>query len=178
MQIHANLSYRIWRAMLSLCVVVVSGLLVDCGSSSNAPAATASSDGSGSPSGVVGTFPRVNDSVYVMVPDGMGGVYIGGRFSQVGSLARQSLAHITTSGSVDPLWDPKPDGPVTALLLQNRTLYIGGNFFSMNGVERWRLASVEEGTGDLDTMESSAGIGKFRQCTHVIRTDHLCRRGV
>ena len=104
-----------------------------------------------------GSFPEVNDTVFTMAADGEGGIYIGGQFSRVGQFPRQSLAHILSDGTVDPSWAPTADGPVTALTLENQRLYIGGSFFSVNGVERWRLAAVDRTTGDLAPWNPKLG---------------------
>jgi hypothetical protein len=61
------------------------------------------------------------------------------------------------NGTVDASWAPAADGPVTALLLQNQTLYIGGNFFSVNGVERWRLGAVDRATAELAAWNPKVG---------------------
>ena len=104
-----------------------------------------------------GSFPPVNDTVFTLVADGTGGVYMGGQFSRVGQLSRQTLAHILADGTVDPSWAPSADGPVTALALENQIVYLGGSFFSVNGVERWRLAAVDRTTGDLTPWNPKLG---------------------
>lgn len=48
-------------------------------------------------------FPQTNGTVYASVPDGSGGVFIGGSFSMVGDSVRRNLAHINTNGEVMPL---------------------------------------------------------------------------
>ncbi len=127
------------------------GLLAGCGGSDSPAFSSVSSDGGGSGDSGGGTavFPHVNDVVFSLVSDGAGGVYLGGRFSLVGEVPRQALAHVLANGTVDPSWNPLPDGPVTALLLHDQTLYVGGNFFGLNGEERWRLAAVDRTTGIL-----------------------------
>jgi hypothetical protein len=127
------------------------GLLAGC-SGSDSPAFSSVSSaggGSGDRGGGTAVFPQVNDVVFSLVSDGAGGVYLGGRFSLVGEVPRQALAHVLANGTVDPSWNPLPDGPVTALLLHDQTLYVGGNFFGLNGEERWRLAAVDRTTGLL-----------------------------
>ena len=127
------------------------GLLAGCSGSDSPAFSSISSDGGGSGESGGGTavFPHVNDVVFSLVSDGAGGVYLGGRFSVVGEVPRQALAHVLANGTVDPSWKPLPDGPVTALLLHDQMLYVGGNFFGLNGEERWRLAAVDRTTGIL-----------------------------
>ena len=47
-------------------------------------------------------FPEVRGTAFAIVPDGAGGYYIGGRFTNVGGVARKNLAHVLASGFVDP----------------------------------------------------------------------------
>src|SRR5688572_4713210 len=46
-------------------------------------------------------FPDVRGIGFVVVPDGAGGYYLGGRFSAVGGVARRNLAHVLADGSID-----------------------------------------------------------------------------
>jgi hypothetical protein len=72
-------------------------------------------------------------------------------------MPRQTLAHIFADGAVDPSWAPSADGPVTALALENQMLYVGGNFLTVNGVERWRLAAVDRTTSQLTAWNPRLG---------------------
>jgi hypothetical protein len=137
------------------CVTLLVGLLAGC-SSGGDPAFSA--DGSRlDESNGTGPFPDANGVVFALVSDGNGGAYAGGSFTRVGQVPRQTLAHIMADGSVDPLWTPIADGPVTALLLQNQALFVGGSFFGVNGVERWRLAAVDRVTGELTPWNPKLG---------------------
>jgi trimeric autotransporter adhesin len=146
----------LWMGVLWLWLAVSIGFLPAC-SGGDSPASSTDGKGNGDKPALIESFPEVNDSVFRMVSDGTGGVYLAGRFSRVGPLPRQSLAHILADGSVDPSWNPVPDAPVTALLLQNQTLYVGGNFLTMNGEERWRLAAVDRVTGVLTPWNPKLG---------------------
>jgi hypothetical protein len=132
------------------------GVFAGC-SGGESPAFSSGGGGTTDSTGAPASFPEANDAVFTLVSDGAGGVYLGGRFSRVGPLPRQALAHVLANGEVDPSWNPIPDGPVTALLLRNQTLYIGGNFFSMNGEERWRLAAIGGATGVLTPWNPKLG---------------------
>ena len=74
---------------------------------------------------ILPTFPYVEGSVEVAVPDGNGGWYIGGSFTQVGSTARNNLAHILADYSVDPAWNPDADNTVYTLAVSGTTVYAG-----------------------------------------------------
>lgn len=93
--------------------------------------------------------PRIDGPVLAAVADGAGGWFVGGEFSRVGRVARASLAHILPDGRVDPAWAPPVSGVVLALALSGRTLYVGGNFSSVGGRSRNRLAAVDAVTGEV-----------------------------
>lgn len=71
-------------------------------------------------------YPKVNAAVRCCVPDGAGGWYIGGDFTQVGTLPRNRLAHILSDGTVDTAWNPDANGTVWALAVSGSTVYVGG----------------------------------------------------
>ncbi len=103
------------------------------------------------------SFPKITGTVYASVPDGKGGWYIGGRFSKIGSVHRNSLAHILSDGSVDS-WNPSVvgqlslSGPLEAawvysIVLVDSTLYIGGIFDHVGDTIRNMAAAVNTVTG-------------------------------
>ncbi len=55
------------------------------------------------------SFPRVEGNVYACVPDGAGGWFIGGYFSEVGGVTRNNTARILPDLSVDGSFDPDAD---------------------------------------------------------------------
>lgn len=75
-------------------------------------------------------------------------VYVAGRFTQVGSAARNGLAAIDVSGNPLP-WNPAPDGyRVHALALGQdaqgkRIVYAGGDFAVIGGKPRLHLAALD-----------------------------------
>ena len=97
------------------------------------------------------TWPQVDadiapTDVRTIVPDGCGGWYVGGRFSSIGGVPVENLAHINENKAVDATWKPdiKPDSSATIvrrLLLTSdkRTLYVAGGF-----------ATVRDPTSGLD----------------------------
>ncbi|NLN91787.1 MAG: DUF5011 domain-containing protein [Candidatus Hydrogenedens sp.] len=102
-----------------------------------------------------GKFPQIIGTVYATVSDGAGGWYVGGDFLWVETVACERLIHIMDDGSLDPDWTPEEgigvNGPVYALALsENRsTLFIGGDFTSINGTARRNLAAVNTVTRAL-----------------------------
>jgi hypothetical protein len=102
--------------------------------------------GSGLPDTVVAA---INGLVRATMPDGQGGWYIGGDFTTVGGVARNSAARIYANGGLAP-WDPNVGGSVNALGVSGDKVYMGGDFFSVGGTSRSRLAAVDTGgTGSL-----------------------------
>ncbi|MEA2168446.1 MAG: hypothetical protein QOF76_1746, partial [Solirubrobacteraceae bacterium] len=93
----------------------------------------------------------------VSIPDGAGGWYIGGDFTQVGSVLRTNLAHIKADNTVDTAFNAgtfeekatnsRPH--VTHLALSGSTLFIGGSFSTIAGTARRDLAAVDKATGAL-----------------------------
>ena len=65
-------------------------------------------------------------SVKAAIPDGDGGWYIGGTFTNVGGVARPGLAHLLTDGTLDAGFVPPQLGQVRALALDAGRLYVGG----------------------------------------------------
>ncbi|MFO1499741.1 MAG: delta-60 repeat domain-containing protein [Verrucomicrobiota bacterium] len=126
-------------------------LRVRQGTATVGPAGTASlrvqeNDFAQSPGrGVAGT-------VAAIIPAATGGVYIAGEFTAVHGVPRQNVARLLPNGEVDPGFELKegPDGPITALLLlSDGRLLIAGDFSTIGGQTRKRIARVLE-DGRLD----------------------------
>ncbi len=103
--------------------------------------------------GHLGAYPLVNNVVWAAVADGSGGFYVGGDFTNVGGSAHNHLVHILASGALDDAWNPDVNGPVYALALSGTTLYVGGEFSTIDdgsGAQtRNNLAALDTG-GTLD----------------------------
>ncbi|MBP6390877.1 MAG: PQQ-binding-like beta-propeller repeat protein [Flavobacteriales bacterium] len=87
-------------------------------------------------------FGRPNGEVRVSVPDGEGGWFIGGQFTQVNGQTRNRIARLNADGTLHP-WNPGCNSYVNALDLQDGVLYIGGAFNSVGGQPRTGLAAVD-----------------------------------
>jgi outer membrane protein assembly factor BamB len=81
--------------------------------------------------------------VLTTASDGSGGWYIGGSFTHVGGVARAGLAHVRADGTLDPTWDPAPNGLVWALARSGSTLFVGGRFTSIGGQARTAIAALD-----------------------------------
>ena len=97
-------------------------------------------------------FPRVPDfeNVNAVIPDGSGGWFLAGSFTQIGGVPRQNLAHVLANNTVAP-WTPNPDGEVLSILLRGSTLIVGGSFTSIGGQLRNNLAAVSTSGAGLAT---------------------------
>jgi hypothetical protein len=94
------------------------------------------------------SFPEINNYVNVSISDGSGGWFIGGNFSTVGDSLRQSFAHILSDGSVSA-WSVPVNGSINVMSRTNDTLIIGGNFTSVNGVNRNNIAMLDINSAQL-----------------------------
>lgn len=85
-------------------------------------------------------------SVYALAQDASGRVYIGGSYSTIGGTARSRLARYAWTGGVgtlDPDWNPQPNGSVIALAAAaDGSIYVGGQFSQIGGLARTNIAKL------------------------------------
>ncbi len=93
------------------------------------------------------SFANPNGAVYAALPDGSGGWYIGGAFTQVGGVVRNRIARINSDGTLHP-WNPNANGDVAVLAISGTTVYVGGRFTSIGGQSRNRIAALD---AEVDT---------------------------
>lgn len=100
---------------------------------------------------LVSGFPIINGVVRVSVPDGNGGWFIGGDFTQVGSIVCSRLAHILPDKTVDIIWKPEANNSVYCMLVVDTDMYIGGTFTNVSGVNRNYIAKISTvGAGTVE----------------------------
>ncbi|MBP9159588.1 MAG: T9SS type A sorting domain-containing protein [Flavobacteriales bacterium] len=87
-----------------------------------------------------------NATVLSSVPDGTGGWYIGGEFTEVGGEERIGLARLNADGSLNG-WNPGTNGKVKSMALRGNTLYLLGGFTNVAGSIRQHLAAIDVTTG-------------------------------
>lgn len=108
---------------------------------------------------------KPNGTVNKVIPDGSGGWFIGGNFTQVGDQPRNGLARINSNGTLNS-WNPvltnsNNDLPsVWTLALNNNILYIGGDFATVNGQSRNKLASFNISTASLTAWNPNVSDGQ------------------
>ena len=94
-----------------------------------------------------------NGSINAIVVDEMTGiVYVGGDFKSIGGFERNNLAAIGIDGTLLD-WDPNVTGitatginatgaKINALAIKGSTIYVGGDFTKIGGIERNNLAAI------------------------------------
>ncbi|RYZ52465.1 MAG: hypothetical protein EOO14_16715, partial [Chitinophagaceae bacterium] len=118
----------------------------------NAPNGTAVDGATGVPNL---SFAKPNNFVRTAVPDGSGGWYIGGDFTEVGGQARNRLARINSDGTLHA-WNPNAGSSVSAMAIAGSTVYVGGAFTSIGGQARFRLAAIDATTGTATAWNPNA----------------------
>lgn len=86
--------------------------------------------------------PQVQGYFSVIISDGSGGWYAGGKFDAVGGAGCSNIAHLNPNGTLDRAWNLAVDNEVSALALSGDVLYVGGLFTQVSGVSRKNLAAV------------------------------------
>jgi uncharacterized delta-60 repeat protein len=101
-----------------------------------------------------------NDEVLRLALQSDGKVLIGGRFTEVGGVARNRIARLNANGTLDATFDPGTgtNGTPWHLALQpDGKVLIGGAFTEVNGVARNRIARLNA-NGTLDaTFDPGTG---------------------
>ena len=105
----------------------------------------------------VPVFPKINGTVNAVCADGNGGWIVGGRFTSVGGVARNNIAHILSGGSVDLGWNPNANSEVYSLAVSGATVYAGGNFDTIGGLSRSCIAALDVTTGNPLAWNPNAG---------------------
>lgn len=96
--------------------------------------------------------------VHTLAVQSDGKMIIGGEFTNVDGTARNRIARLTTTGTLDTTFNPGTgcNGPVYATLLSGTSVIIGGDFTTVNGTTRTRIAKLTS-TGTLDCSSFTSG---------------------
>ncbi len=108
---------------------------------------------------VTGFDPNANGIVHSVSTSESGSiVFIGGAFTQIGSITRNHLVHFLSDGSVDTNFDPNANGAILSIALSSSTnlLYVGGSFTTIAGASRYNIAAIDASDGSLDTLNLGA----------------------
>ncbi len=99
---------------------------------------------------VPGTGPDGSVETVAVAPDGK--VLIGGSFSKVNGVVRESIARLNSDGSLDPMFDPGvgPNGSVHTIAVQtDGKVLMGGSFSTVGGYSQDNIARMNN-DGSLD----------------------------
>ena len=96
-------------------------------------------------------FPRANGIITTVVSDGAGGWYVGGNFSIIGGMSRQSIAHVMADHTIDPDFIPNANTTVNKMQKVGNLLYVVGNFTNIGGSNQNRAACIDLGNGNILT---------------------------
>lgn len=107
--------------------------------------------------GLLNTFsPMPNDFIHAIAVSG-DTVYVGGEFSGIKTIYRNRIFRFNgLTGAIDPNWKPDITAPanasVTAIAIAPNSVYIGGNFITVNGATRRKLVEVEKYGAGASTL--------------------------
>jgi uncharacterized delta-60 repeat protein len=113
-------------------------------------------------------FPSGSQGVDCMAVQADGMIVLGGIFIRVDGVQRRRLARLTAQGTLDPVFNPAPNGSEICIASQpDGKLVVGGNFSTIGGLSRSNLVRLNwDGTVDtnfnpvvgLDPIARGSGI--------------------
>jgi len=102
--------------------------------------------------------PNAGGLVLTMAVSGAN-IYVGGDFTSVGGQSRNRLAKLNNStGAADASWNPNASALVRTMIISGdgADIYVGGNFTSVGGQSRNRLAKLDNINGTAATWNPNA----------------------
>lgn len=115
------------------------------------------------PSGALArAFDFAGGNVAAVASDGHGGYFVGGDFRRVSGIALRGLSHVRSDGSLDPAFSIPVNDAIAALALSGNTLYVGGEFTTLGGVARNRIAALDATSGALEAFAPNLQNGEQR----------------
>ena len=168
MNVVRSTASRLLAGVLAMALVVVGLTSLEISAASEAVADTAPEAGTPATPSADGLPTTQIDGVAWQQAIVGSRVYVGGEFTTarpagaaagVNTVTRQNLlAYDIATGVLDPGWAPNPNAQVKAVATSpdGSRLYVGGNFTTIAGVSRYRIAAFDTATGALVT-EFNAG---------------------
>lgn len=110
---------------------------------------------SGNLSASITAIPNIGSQVYTSAPDGSGGWIIGGTFTSINGVTRNRLARINADGSLHS-WNPNASSTVNSLVVSGTTVFAAGNFITVGGQPRNRIAALDINTGNATSWDANS----------------------
>lgn len=82
-------------------------------------------------------------------------LYVGTGYS-IGGATRNRLASIDGKTGAATDWNPNANGVVYAMALDGGSLYVGGDFTNIGGVDRQKIAAIDSTSGKVDVLPNVA----------------------
>jgi hypothetical protein len=83
-------------------------------------------------------------------------VYVGGRFTQIGSTPRNYIAVFDKISGALTNWDPNANDWVYSIHVDDRFLWVGGRFTAIGGQNRLHIAAFNKVNGEIDQFNPGA----------------------
>ena len=122
--------------------------------------------------GLVRNLPATDDRITVMAFSRSGVLYLGGRFTSAGGVARHGVAAVDPRTRTFLPWSPKlrclgtvcgtgipPDVDALAVGSDGRTVYIGGNFDEIGNLRSGGLVAVDARSGSTTAWRGPSDVG-------------------
>ena len=98
-------------------------------------------------------------NIHAAIPDGDGGWFIAGTFTQVGNVqVNGCLAHIKSDGSVDLGLPYSTNGTILTMALSGSILYVGGSFINIGDSTRNNIAAINVLTDKVTSWNPNASL--------------------
>ncbi|HVM48036.1 MAG TPA: hypothetical protein VMU04_08415 [Candidatus Acidoferrum sp.] len=111
--------------------------------------------------------PRISNTLKAVVPDGAGGWFIGGNFTNIGTMVITNVAHLNSDLSLDTHWNARMISTiVNALALDSGTLYVGGTFTRVGGQSISGLVGLNSGSAGVQWNPQISGTVNCIQVTN------------
>ena len=133
--------------------VLIGGRFATVDGTARLRVARLNSDGSLDTSFDPGTASGATDSVYEIHEEASGNIRLAGNFTEMAGERRDRIARVTSAGSLTPAFElaEGANNTVRAIAVQpDGRILCGGSFTTMNGVNRSRIARLND-DGTLDT---------------------------
>src|ERR1039458_4101739 len=111
--------------------------------------------------------PRISSTIKAVVPDGSGGWFIGGNFTNVGNVVITNVAHLQGDLSLDTRWNAWLNGAIVNFFgPDSGRLYVGGTFTRLGGQTISTLAGLSASNAAVQWNPQMSGTVNAMQVTN------------